>query len=290
MLDNQVIEMAEYNVLADIGDANASSAAGANAANASNGTGALAAAREMALDGQTVQNLELLFNATDGRRSGSLLALLDRTSTPFGKRLLPRWVSEPPCALSMILERQAAVRAFSECATLASAVERALSKLPDIERLLARVKALTMKPKELLRLLSGLEDACAVWQCVADCADDFKPLRGAGGELLQSMAAAAVAKKIPIAGVVEQISAEFDVKALRESEVLVPNEGVDDAFDTCREAMKALEERLQEQRNQVSQQFNRFLFSLFYFLFSVFVVWFFFCFCCCCRLCDVCNF
>jgi DNA mismatch repair protein MSH6 len=44
------------------------------------------------LDGSTLANLEILLNQ-DGTASGSLLSLIDRTSTAFGKRLFRQWLT-----------------------------------------------------------------------------------------------------------------------------------------------------------------------------------------------------
>lgn len=49
----------------------------------------------MRLDGKTLENLELLRNQTTGSDRGSLLGILDRTRSIFGKRLLTRWLQQP---------------------------------------------------------------------------------------------------------------------------------------------------------------------------------------------------
>jgi DNA mismatch repair protein MSH3 len=49
----------------------------------------------MHLTGRTVENLELLANETDGSVHGSLLWIVDRTRTHFGRRMLRRWIASP---------------------------------------------------------------------------------------------------------------------------------------------------------------------------------------------------
>jgi DNA mismatch repair ATPase MutS len=49
----------------------------------------------MKLDGNTLNNLELLRNQSNAQERGSLLWILDHTHTPFGKRLLINWIKQP---------------------------------------------------------------------------------------------------------------------------------------------------------------------------------------------------
>jgi len=48
----------------------------------------------MQLGGNTMRNLEILQNQS-GKENGSLLWLLDNTSTSFGRRLLIEWIKHP---------------------------------------------------------------------------------------------------------------------------------------------------------------------------------------------------
>uniref|UniRef100_A0A3Q3MEC9 DNA mismatch repair protein MSH3 n=1 Tax=Labrus bergylta TaxID=56723 RepID=A0A3Q3MEC9_9LABR len=64
----------------------------------------------------------------------SLLWVLDQTRTPFGKRLLRKWVSQPLTAPS-IAERQDAVQEILQSDSLSlNSVRSLLSHLPDLER------------------------------------------------------------------------------------------------------------------------------------------------------------
>ncbi|MGH2344777.1 MAG: DNA mismatch repair protein MutS, partial [Chloroflexota bacterium] len=53
------------------------------------------ASDHMTLDAPTRRNLEITHTMRGGAPSGSLLAVLDRTRTPMGGRLLRRWLSAP---------------------------------------------------------------------------------------------------------------------------------------------------------------------------------------------------
>ena len=111
----------------------------------------------MTLDVQTRRNLEL-FQA--GRREStelSLLATLDTTRTPMGGRLLHRWLGQPLLDLSELDRRLDAVAYFYENALRRSNTRNTLGQIPDLERILSRIKGGAVAPRELVALKRGLE-------------------------------------------------------------------------------------------------------------------------------------
>ncbi|KAI3372025.1 hypothetical protein L3Q82_006895 [Scortum barcoo] len=89
----------------------------------------------MTLSATTLRNLEILNNQTDGGVKASLLWVLDHTCTPFGKRLMRKWVSQPLTDLQSITERQDAVQEILESNShTLSSIRSLLSHLPDLER------------------------------------------------------------------------------------------------------------------------------------------------------------
>ncbi|XP_038987619.1 DNA mismatch repair protein MSH6 isoform X2 [Phoenix dactylifera] len=96
----------------------------------------------MILDAAALENLEILENNRNGGPSGTLFAQLDHCMTAFGKRLLKRWLARPLYNTRSIVERQDAIAAMKGVG-LAFALEfrKELSRLPDMERLLARLFA-----------------------------------------------------------------------------------------------------------------------------------------------------
>uniref|UniRef100_A0A669C4T0 DNA mismatch repair protein MSH3 n=1 Tax=Oreochromis niloticus TaxID=8128 RepID=A0A669C4T0_ORENI len=84
----------------------------------------------MTLSASTLRNLEILNNQTDGSVKGSLLWVLDHTRTPFGRRLMRKWVSQPLTDL-----QQDAVQEILESDSLTlNSIRSLLSRLPDLER------------------------------------------------------------------------------------------------------------------------------------------------------------
>merc|ERR1719210_3051741 len=94
------------------------------------------------LDGPTLANLEII-QTEDGNRNGSLLGWMDKTKTPFGKRLLEEWVKMP---LSSARDINARLDAIDElrsenCADFVDTVRASLALLPDLERYVAKIHA-----------------------------------------------------------------------------------------------------------------------------------------------------
>lgn len=63
----------------------------------------------MLLNANTVASLEIFRNQSDFKPHHSLFAILDHTKTPFGQRLLRRWVAKPLLQREQLQERVDAV-------------------------------------------------------------------------------------------------------------------------------------------------------------------------------------
>ena len=115
------------------------------------------AAEHMVLDAPTRRNLELTHTMRGGVPSGSLLAVLDRTRTPMGGRLLRRWLNAPLLVLPPLLRRQSAVGALVGSTSRRLAVGAALAGIGDIDRLVCRAQQGSATPRDLLALARALE-------------------------------------------------------------------------------------------------------------------------------------
>jgi len=95
----------------------------------------------MALDGNTLCQLEILTNNSDGKVAGSLWSKINFTRTPHGARLLRAWLLRPLFRKDEIERRADAVEELLS-GDVALAMDEArglLQKCGDIERLLAKV-------------------------------------------------------------------------------------------------------------------------------------------------------
>ncbi len=109
----------------------------------------------MTLDAQTRRNLELFQGGRLGLTSGSLLSVIDLTKTPMGGRLLKRWLGQPLLDIRQLQQRQQAVSCLQS--PRRAEVTGILGKLSDMERLINRVTAGMVTPRELVSLRRSLE-------------------------------------------------------------------------------------------------------------------------------------
>ncbi|MGK9367644.1 DNA mismatch repair protein MutS [Melioribacter sp. Ez-97] len=111
----------------------------------------------MALDYSTKRNLEILFTIQSGEREGSLISILDKTSTSMGGRLLKRWITTPLKKLEPILKRQECVEELFANKILRKNLREELSEIGDIERLIARACTGRINPREVINLKNSLK-------------------------------------------------------------------------------------------------------------------------------------
>jgi DNA mismatch repair protein MutS len=111
----------------------------------------------MVLDSNTRRNLELTETIRTGKAKGSLLGVLDETTTPMGGRLLRTWIGQPLLDLGRLRARQDAIAAFYEDGMLRAELIQSLRPISDLERLTNRVLSSHANPRELLALRASLD-------------------------------------------------------------------------------------------------------------------------------------
>ncbi|KIJ46677.1 hypothetical protein M422DRAFT_249838, partial [Sphaerobolus stellatus SS14] len=104
------------------------------------------------LDGQTLAHIEVLVNS-EGTSEGSLLSLLGRCVTPFGKRLFRLWLCMPLKNVEQIMQRQDAVQDLVDNPTFEAEFAKLAKGLPDLERTVSRIHAKNCKVKEFLKVI-----------------------------------------------------------------------------------------------------------------------------------------
>ncbi len=111
------------------------------------------------IDEATRRSLELTRTIRSGSREGSLLAVMDRTVTAMGSRLLSDWLAGPLTDTHRIDARLDAVEELMGETGLRSQLRDQLRGVYDLERLLARVTTGRTNPRDLSfvgRTLAGL--------------------------------------------------------------------------------------------------------------------------------------
>ncbi|WP_456417285.1 DNA mismatch repair protein MutS [Thiolapillus sp.] len=112
--------------------------------------------REEALiiDAATRRNLEI-DQSQSGEKQHSLTGLLDQTSTAMGSRLLRRWINRPLRQPETIHARHDAIEELLKQQQLPD-LQKLLSGIGDIERILARIALKTARPRDLATLRDSL--------------------------------------------------------------------------------------------------------------------------------------
>ncbi|RLN20472.1 hypothetical protein BBO99_00000598 [Phytophthora kernoviae] len=232
------------------------------------------------LDSQTIENLEVLSNSFNGSRSGSLIDIMDKTVTSFGRRMFQEWVLKPLCKTGDIQERLDAVEELGNSGDLMVEIREFLRKLPDLERLLSRIHALgsahrsqehpdsraimyesqtynIRKIRDFLSVLNGFDEAMnltlelgprlsqATSPILQSLLKTYHVDEGAQPEIKHGHFPD-LTKKL------EFFKRSFDQAAAKKSGVIVPQDGVDPEFDgACAEIAQVeseLAEYLSEQR------------------------------------------
>uniref|UniRef100_A0A6N2MZA2 DNA mismatch repair protein n=1 Tax=Salix viminalis TaxID=40686 RepID=A0A6N2MZA2_SALVM len=210
----------------------------------------------MILDAAALENLEIFENSRNGDTSGTLYAQLNHCVTAFGKRLLKTWLARPLYHLESIKDRQDAVaglRGVNEPMMLE--FRKVLSKLPDIERLLARIFSTSKAngrnankvvlyedaaKKQLQEFISALRSCELVAQACSSLAVILENVES--GQLHHLLTPG---KGLPdILPIIKHFKSAFDWVEANDSGRVIPHEGVDVEYDSACEKVKEVESSL----------------------------------------------
>ena len=107
------------------------------------------------LDRFTIRNLELIHPTQEG--GVPLIALIDQTLTAMGGRLLRKWLVLPLKDLKTIEQRQEGVAGLLASSNLLDQVSDLLKPIGDVERMISKVAAGRINPRELNALKKALQ-------------------------------------------------------------------------------------------------------------------------------------
>jgi DNA mismatch repair protein MutS len=106
------------------------------------------------LDRFTVRNLELFGSSHDNVKC--LIDVIDHTVTPMGSRLLKRWLALPLKQVDLIKDRLEVVDFYIEQKAQQEELRTLLKDVGDLERLISKVSAGKINPRELVQLKRSL--------------------------------------------------------------------------------------------------------------------------------------
>ncbi|AJU90001.1 Msh6p [Saccharomyces cerevisiae YJM1304] len=198
----------------------------------------------MVLDGITLQNLEIFSNSFDGSDKGTLFKLFNRAITPMGKRMMKKWLMHPLLRKNDIESRLDSVDSLLQDITLREQLEITFSKLPDLERMLARIHSRTIKVKDFEKVITAFET-------IIELQDSLKnnDLKGDVSKYISSFPE----------GLVEAVKSWTNAferqKAINEN-IIVPQRGFDIEFDKSMDRIQELEDELMEILMTYRKQFK----------------------------------
>jgi DNA mismatch repair protein MutS len=125
--------------------------------------------RYMALDISARRNLEITERMRDKSKKGTLLWVLDKTSTSMGGRLLRRWLNDPLVDVTEINRRLDAVKELKDDIILRGDVVENLKKVYDIERLAGKMAYGNGTPRDMITLRNSLSKLPDVKKVLSQC-------------------------------------------------------------------------------------------------------------------------
>ena len=201
------------------------------------------------IDGQTLLNLEIFQNSSDGSDEGTLIHLLDKCLTAFGKRMLRFWVSHPLSQASQINERLDAVEELVKNSSLAFFIEDSLGKVPDFERIACRIHTKSCKLSDFITTLEKWKVLLEKFANNSDCKESLKkdglPYRLLFEQFpLQSLSA-----------VIDEFSKAFNWKVALAESSIIPFPGAYPEYDRATEEVSEIERELNAYLEEQKKRF-----------------------------------
>ncbi|MDR0349270.1 MAG: DNA mismatch repair protein MutS [Tannerella sp.] len=106
------------------------------------------------LDKFTVRSLELIQTVNEG--GTALIDVIDKTASPMGARMLKRWLLFPLKDIKAIRKRQDMVDYFFRNPELKEQLDACISQMGDLERIISKVAAGRVSPREVVQLKMAL--------------------------------------------------------------------------------------------------------------------------------------
>lgn len=127
----------------------------------------------MTLDVFTRVNLELTKTMRGSNKKGSLLQVLDSTSTPMGARMLRKFIEQPLTNKEKIKYRLEITDAIKNNFILREELKDRLSNIFDLERICAKIAYDRVSPKELVNLKNSIKMIPNVLETINNSGSDI---------------------------------------------------------------------------------------------------------------------
>ena len=121
----------------------------------------------LVVDDISCRNLELLENIRFRNVQGTLLSVLDKTSTAMGGRLLKRWIRYPLIDREKILARLDAVQEAREKNDIRNEIRESLKSVHDLERLGSKISMGQSNARDLTSLKRSIQCLPAIFSKIS---------------------------------------------------------------------------------------------------------------------------
>jgi len=179
----------------------------------------------MILDGNSLLSLDILpapladLSQQKSCSNSSLLGLMNRCKTGMGKRQMQRWICQPLAIKGHIDRRLDTVSFLLEEQELLSELHSLLGTMPDLERLLGRIEAGTIKLADFLSVITAF---CRINLFHSALQNRSLP------DLLNALQSRFAHSDCTI---------DFDVELAKKEGLIVPQRGLDPSFDRARDVL-----------------------------------------------------
>ncbi len=102
----------------------------------------------ISLDPATRRNLEITYSNSEIGINGTLFAIIDKTITPMGSRLLKKWLSQPLKNIDKIQQRLDCVEELLNNPIQLNLLRTRLEEIADIERLISKIASSRANPRD----------------------------------------------------------------------------------------------------------------------------------------------
>ena len=127
----------------------------------------------MTIDSSSRRNLELTENLKEKSKKGSLIWVLDKTSTTMGGRALRKWIEEPLINIDEINNRLNSVDELFNNIYFTEELREALRDIYDIERIVGKISNKNVNAKDLISLNISLKKLPEIKERLSVCKADL---------------------------------------------------------------------------------------------------------------------
>ncbi|KAL7425166.1 DNA mismatch repair protein msh6 [Cryptotrichosporon argae] len=191
--------------------------------------------KSLILDGQTLGHMEVLVN-NEGTEEGTLLQLLQRCQTPFGKRLFRIWLTSPLRDASAINDRLDAIEDLMHHPTFSGHFTQLCKGIPDLERLISRIHAGSLKQGDFLKVVENFGRLQGGFETLLETAGSF-----------ESASVLGLLRNAPnITQHLHHIRSKYKVKNDEKSFSIIPEHGADAECDAADDEVIRIEAELDD--------------------------------------------